>query len=295
MTTQPRAFVVSTASLLVASLLGLGPVSTLAGCRDQAKLSAQRAAEHAAAVADLAAKDVGELERGLPAGAAEMYKVVYAKGDPRQDLPGVRTALTKVRNAVPDLMTAKSTFFAVADDKGVAIRNDLDPDDMAGKNVVAIFPDLKKAQDGSFVTTVGLFPGPPLPHPDRDWMAAAPVKDDSGKVVGLFLTGWTYRAFARHLQESLRHDLIQETAKSGDNGKLPILYLAVFDKSGIYPAPQMPPVNEKALADLDLVAKTASGPAQGTVTITDRDFGWGAARIPKLGPDTGVAVLHSEI
>src|SRR5580658_6448195 len=158
---QPRAFVVSAASLVVAIVVGLGPASTLVGCKDQAKLSAQRATEHAAAVADLAAKDVGEVERGLPAGAAEIYKLVYAKGDPRQDLPAVRAALTKVRNGVPDLLTAKSTFFALADDKGVAIRNDLDPDDMAGKNVVAIFPDLQKAQQGSFVTTVGLFPGPP--------------------------------------------------------------------------------------------------------------------------------------
>jgi hypothetical protein len=240
---------------------------------------------------------VGEVERGLPLGATEMAKLVYAKGaDPRQDLPAVRRALGRIRAVVPDLTVAKSTFFALADDKGVAIRNDLEEDVMAGQNVVTIFPELKKALDGTFVTAVGLFPGPPGTHgPDRDWMAAAPVKDEGGKVAGILLTGWTYRRFANHLQESLRHDLAQDTLKGGDTGKLPILYVAVFDKAGVYTASQTPPVNEKALLDLDLVTKTAAGPAQGTLSITDRDFGYAAVRSAKLGPDTGVAVLRSEI
>jgi hypothetical protein len=277
--------------------LAIALAVALPACKDPAKLSAAKATEHANALADLAAKDVGEVERGLPQGAIEMAKLVYAKGgDPHQDQAGVRTALRKIRNNVPDLMVAKSTFFALADEKGVAIRNDLEEDVMAGQNVVTVFPDLKKALDGSFVTAVGLFPGPPLPHgPDRDWMAAAPVKDEGGKVVGMLLTGWTYRSFANHLQESLTHDLVQAAAKAGDNGKMPILYLALFDKAVLYPAPRMPPVNEKALVDLDLVSKTASGPLQGTMNITDRDFGYAAVRIPKLGPDTGVVVLRSEI
>jgi hypothetical protein len=276
-----------------AALAGLA----LAGCKDQGKVSAQKATEHATSLAALATKDVEEVERGLPLGAVEMNKLVYAKGaDPRQDLPAVRSALRRIRNVVPDLLVAKSTFFALADDKGVAIRNDLEEDVMAGQNVVSVFPGLKKAEDGSFVTAVGRFPGPPGPHgPDRDWMAATPVKDDAGKVEGILLTGWTYRRFANHLQESLRHDLVQDTLKAGDNGKLPILYVAVFDKDGVYAAPQTPPVNEKALADADLVGKTTAGPAQGVINITDRDFGFAAVRVPKLGPDTGVAVLRSEI
>jgi hypothetical protein len=280
----------------LAAIFVLFASSTMA-CKDASKVSAQKAAQHAALLADLATRDVGEVERGLPQGAVEMAKRAYAKGaDPRQDVNGVRGALKRVRAEVPDLTVAKSTFFALADDKGVAIRNDLEEDVMAGQNVVTIFPELKKALDGSFVTTSGVFPGPPSPRgPDRDWMAAAPVKDESGKVEGLLLTGWTYRRFANHLQESLRHDLAQEALDAGDTGKLPILYVAVFDKTGVYAAPLTPPVNEKALADADLVAKTASGPSQGTMSITDRDFGYGAARVPKLGPDTGVVVLRSEI
>lgn len=69
----------------------------------------------------------------------------------------------------------------------------------------------------------------------------------------------------------------------------------VFDKSGVYGAPQTPHVNEDAIAHLDPVAKTAAGRAHGTLTITDRDFGWVAARLPKLGSDIGIAVLRSEL
>jgi hypothetical protein len=69
----------------------------------------------------------------------------------------------------------------------------------------------------------------------------------------------------------------------------------VFDATGIYSAPLTPQVNEKALSDLDLVAKTTAGPTHGVLNITDRDFGYAAARVPKLGPDTGIAVLRSEI
>jgi hypothetical protein len=43
------------------------------------------------------------------------------------------------------------------------------------------------------------------------------------------------------------------------------------------------------------VNKTAAGPAQGTLSLTDRAFGWAAVRTPKLAPDTGVVVLRSEL
>src|SRR5215472_291666 len=269
-------------------LIGLIAVASVSlGCKDQTKLSTQRAAEHADSLAKIATSDVGEVERGLPQGAKEIATLLYTKGaDPRQDLPGVRKALRQIRAEVPDLTIAKSTFFALADADGVAIRNDLETDVMAGQNVLAIFPELKKAQTGQFVTTVGVFPGPPNPHgPDRDWMAAAPVKDASDKVVGILLTGWTYRRFANHLQESLRHDLQQAQLKSGDTGKLPIIYVALFDKTGVYAAPLVPPVDEQALAGADLEGKTASGPFVGKISITDRDFGYAAVRLPKLAED----------
>jgi hypothetical protein len=227
------------------------------------------------------------VERGLPEGA-KMLAPLFAKGaDPKQDLPGVRTALKKVRRDVMDLNVAKSTFFALADDHGVAIRNDLETDVMAGQNLISIFPELAKAQSG-YVTTTGAFPSAAAaPEPDKDWIAAVPVKRDDGSLGGYFVTGWTYRYFARHLTDAVKSDLVDQAHAAGAEGKLPVYYIAVFDKSGVYTAPLTPDVNRKALVDLDLVGKTAAGP--------DREFGVGAIRVPKLGPDTGVVILWSEI
>ena len=66
------------------------------------------------------------------------------------------------------------------------------------------------------------------------------------------------------------------------------------DRSGVFPAPLTPDINEKALEGEGLVAKTAGGPAQGTVTIADRDFGYAALRTANLAADTGVVVLRTE-
>jgi len=182
----------------------------------------------------------------------------------------------------------------LADPNGIAIRNDLEEDVMAGQNLIAAFPALAKAKDG-YVTATGKFPNSTTKNgPDEDWIAAAPVKRADGSTGAFLVTGWSYRYFARHLQEALKTRLLAQAKAAGEEGRLPVYYVAVFDKSGVYPAPLTPQVDEKALADEDLVGKTASGPFQGTVTITDRAFGFAARRTPRLAPDTGVVVLRSE-
>src|SRR5206468_12654385 len=62
----------------------------------------------------------------------------------------------------------------------------------------------------------------------------------------------------------------------------------VFDKNAVYGDRQTPRINEQALKDLDLVGRTAGGTASGPITITDRVFGWAAARVPKLTPEVGI-------
>jgi hypothetical protein len=277
---------------LAAVVIALSASTSVTACTDKAKLSAAQATAHVDALATLTDKDVTEIERGMPLGAAKLQALYAKKGDPHQDLPAARTALLRMRRDVPDLTVAKSTFFALADDRGIAIRNDLEEDAMAGQNLVALFPDLARAEAGSYVATTGKFAGlPPPTGPDKDWVAAVPVKRDDGSVAGILVTGWTFRRFAHHLQETLKHDLQEEQA----NGKLPVLYVALFDGSGVYSAPLTPEVNDKTLADLDLLGKTATGPARGTLTITDREFGYAARRAPKLGPDIGLVVLRSEL
>jgi len=270
--------------------------ATAAGCKDQSQASAQNAQDHAAALLPLVDKDVAEVSRGLPEGAKRLAPL-FAKGeDPRQNLPNVRKELQRIRRDVPDLLVAKSTFFALVDDKGVAIRNDLEQDAMAGQNVVQIFPALSGALKGNYVVTTGAFPGPAGPlGPDKDWIAGTPIKREDGTAAGLLITGWTYRAFARHLSESVEREVKAKLLDSKETTKMPIIYVAVFDASGVYSAPKTPQVNEKALADQNLLEATKNGPAKGTVTITDRGFGWAAIRTPSLAPDTGVAVLRSEI
>jgi hypothetical protein len=277
--------------------VALALVSSLSSaCKDQNKESAAHAASHVGTLVALTEKDIGEIERGLPAGAKQL-SALYANGaDPRADLAGVRRALQRVRRDVMDLNVAKSTFFALADDKGVAIRNDLEEDVMAGQNLATLFPLLTKSVDGSFVTTIGSFPSThPKAGPDKDWIAGVGVNKPDGSPGGIFVTGWSYRYFARHLSEALKSQLLDEAKATNNEGKIPVFYVAVFDRGGVYSAPFTPDVNEKAMADLGLVDKTAGGPVKGTVTITDRGFGYAAARIPKMAPDTGIVVLRSEI
>ena len=108
------------------------------------------------------------------------------------------------------------------------------------------------------------------------------------------MTGWSYRYFARHLQSTLESRLIDQAKAEGAGGKLPVYYVALFDAAGVYSAPLTPAVDEQALAAEGLEAKTANGPYQGVLTITDRDFGYGAQLTPKLGPGVGVVVLRSD-
>ena len=270
-------------------------VAALCGCKDQAKESATKALDDVAFLGDLVNKDIGEIERGLPEGAGRLGKLVASGADPTKDVAAVRRALLRVRRDVMDLSIAKSTFFALAAVDGTAIRNDLEEDVMAGQNLFAIFPALAQAKDG-YVATRGAFPnGSGKSGPDEDWVAATPVRRADGSAGAFFVTGWTYRYFARHLQESLKDRLVEEARRSARDWKMPVFYVAMFDRSGVYSAPLTPQVDEAALAGQDLTVKSAPGTAQGTVTITDRQFGWAAMRTPRWAPETGIVVLRSEL
>ena len=166
---------------------------------------------------------------------------------------------------------------------------------MAGRDLFKVFPSLSAAKNGPTIAT-GAFELPPPPAPaDRDWVAAVPVKKADGSVAGIYLTGYTYRQYAFQLQDTLRQRMSDDLEKSHSTAKLPVFYVMLFDPTGVYGTPLTPAVNENAMRDLDLASKTASGPAQGTVTVDDREFGWSAARAPSLGPSMGIAVMRSEL
>jgi hypothetical protein len=286
-TTRKRVRQVGIWTALVLSIM-------LFGCNNGAKESADRAASDAALLSQIVDEDVAEVERGLPEGARLLAPLVAGWADPKQDVSVVRKALLRIRREAPDLDVAKSTFFALADSSGIAIRNDLEEDVMAGQNLFAIFPALVEANRGLVMTT-GAFPNAQTTGPDKDWVAGFPVKRPDGSTAALLVTGWSYRYFARHLQEALKTRLMTQAKKAGTPLRLPVFYVAVFDRTGVYPAPLTPAVDEQALLSQGLSEKTIKGPYEATLTITGVGFGMAARRTPTLAPDTGIVVLQSEL
>lgn len=289
---------------LTSTVITLGFAS--AGCKAAGQKSAEAALQQAQSLVELTTKDVAEVERGLPEGAKKLTnllaKEVGKDGDSRPSAPSVRSALLKMRQQVPDLGIAKSTFFALADSAGVAIRNDFDHDTMAGKDLVKGWPGLQPVVDGApYAATLGQFPGTPnAAGPDKEWVAAVPVEKVDGSKLGILVTGWTYRRFAYHLQVTLQRETQDQLMRSGDKGKMPIVYVCLFDQEHVYGAgapgaTPVPETDEKELAKVGLHARTANGPASSPIRIEGRDFGWAAVRLPKLGNDVGVVVLRSEI
>src|SRR5882724_3870922 len=124
-------------------------------CTESSKLSERSAVAHVERLAKLADDDIEELRRGLPRGARALGPIWSAKGDPRADLGSVRRALDRVRSDDHDLEVAKSTFFALSDDKGIVLCSDQEPDRLAGSSLVAGFPGLVKVLAGEPVELRG--------------------------------------------------------------------------------------------------------------------------------------------
>lgn len=284
----------------------LTTVTPLAGCKGSGQASADHARANVQSLVELTSKDIAEVERGLPDGAKKLTSLLakeLAKDpSPPQSSPAIRSALLKMRQQVPDLGIAKSTFFAFANEHGIALRNDFEHDTMAGKDLIKAWPGLKPVIEGApFAATTGQFPGTPNPAgPDKEWVAAVPVPKTETSPGGMLVTGWTYRRFAYHLQVSLQRDVQDQLMRTGDKNKMPVLYVCLFDKEHVYGAGapgalRVPEVNEQELTKVGLYQSTEAGPVSRPISITGRDFGWAAARLPKLGPDVGVVVLRSEI
>jgi hypothetical protein len=267
----------------------------LAGaCDSSKKLSASKAAEHVAFLAETAKEDVDEVRKGLPEGAKHLEKLYQGDAQPKDDLKAVRERLDYARNKVQDLRVAKSTFFALADTSGNVLRNDQEQDLMAGKNLFGAFPELKNAVAGKYIETKGSMPeAARVKGPDGQWVAAVPV-EVGGEVKGLYVTGWSWSAYAYRLENALRG-----TVKSalGDNAstKMPLLYVYMVVKDQAFGAPVSPEVNAKAIEKENPLSKMkGDAPFVTTLDITDRDFGLAVKKVPVLGSDVAVAVLRSE-
>jgi hypothetical protein len=270
----------------------------LLACTDSAKLSEQKAAIHAERLAKLADDDVTEVRQGVPRGAKALGALWEKKAPTLVDHDAVYRKMEQVRGDDPSLRVAKSTFFALTDDKGVVLSSDQDPDILKGKNLVQAYPALSKVAGGEVVETTGSMPETAhKPNAaDLEWLVAAPIPDATGAVRGMYASGWSMKRLCYHLEETLKHDFLTEAIQTKkDRFKLPLVYVFVFDGAATFAAPVTPDINRTTIEKLDLSAKTAAGVYHQVIEITGRSYGLAAARAPKMGSCAGVAVLRSEL
>jgi hypothetical protein len=279
------------------STLLLLPLLTLCvfACKDSAKISKTLATAHVAFLAEIATKDVAEVRAGLPPGAELMAAAWRAEPSLGTDLKAAAEALQITRRKVQDLRLAKSTFFAVADDHGIVIRNDQEQDRMAGKDLFASFVGLAEAKN-RYTETMGSMPeasGVRAPRADGEWVAGAPVKLD-GVTKGLYVTGWSWSSYAYHLEFAIRGKIRSELVNKREENE-PLLYVFVLVGSAVYGTPVSPDVSRSAVSSVDPLGKAKGEEIfADTMEITGRTYGLAVRRIPALGQGVGIAVLRSE-
>lgn len=267
--------------------------ASVAACTPSSKVSEAKAKTHVAFLAKAVKEDVQEVRNGLPKGAPHMAPLYKNNAKPSDDLEAVRGQLELARSKVQDLRVAKSTFFALATLSGVVIRNNREQDRMAGKGLFKAFPKLAEAAKGKYVETTGsMRAAASVRGPDGEWVAATAVEQD-GKPVGLYVTGWSWSAYAYRLENAIRDEVTGDVSKHG--GKMPLLYVYMVVGKNAYGAPVSPRVNAKAIEKLDPMSHIKGEGVYGTqLNITGRDFGLAVKGLPILGPHIGVAVLRSE-
>lgn len=271
-------------------LLGCCLPVVAAGCKDQGKLSAERAQAHAQFLLKAAKEDVAELKRGMPKGV-EHLKPAFSDGAP--DSQSAASALETARNKVQDLRVAKSTFFALVGKDGVVIRNDQDQDLMAGKNMFAAYPALKQVLQGKTVETRGSMKEAAgvRGKSDAQWLFGVPIEVD-GDVVGAYVSGWSWSAYAYRLETSLRSDVLSSTE---EGGKVPLLYVYVLADGKAYGAPISPIVNGEAIVNQKPLEQASEAqPFSTPLEIEGRQFGLAVVPLKAVGPKVGIAVLRSE-
>jgi hypothetical protein len=267
----------------------------LLGCEDKGKLSEQTAVDELQRLAPVVKEDVEQVRKGLPEGAAKLAAMldVDTLGNPA----GLQKAIARARASVKDLDIAKSTFFSFANTTGTVVRSEADPDVLAEKSITKPFPSLLKAIEpgsgnaevfGEMPELRGLRTGQ-----DLAWVVAHPVQDGD-KVKGMFVTGWSFRLFARHLEETAKRHLIEATQKEKKKN-VPIVYVFMVKAGKAYGTPLAPDVNAETIESLGVIEKTAAGPFRTNLEITGRGFGLAVQRTPELGADAALAVLLSEI
>lgn len=274
----------------VCVLLALVAATATSGCKKSSAVSAEKASEHVTFLAKAVETDLTEVRAGMPKGA-ELLKAYFEAGE-FQDASAAREQLEKTRGKVQDLRVAKSTFFALVDDKGIVIRSDQEHDALAGKSLSQAFPEISRALAGSFVETRGAIDEASgvRGRKDAQWLAAQPV-GAAGAVKGLYVTGWSFSAYAYRLENQLRSHVRSSLDKED---KEPLVYVFVVVDGKAFGAPITPEVNAQAVEQQAFIKAEAKTPATAELEITGREFGAAFVSTPGLGKGAGIAVLRSE-
>ncbi len=140
-------------------------------------------------------------------------------------------------------------------------------------------PRAGQGRDG-YVDGDGRFPGPSTKNgPDEDWIAASPVKREDGATGAVLVTGWTYRFFARHLQESLKTGCSRRRRRPARRARSPS-FTSPSSTSRASTPRRRPAGRREGARRAGPRRQDGRGPRTGTLTITDRPFGL-AARAPR--------------
>jgi hypothetical protein len=265
----------------------------VSGCKSDGKQSSALASQQLGELAKASAEDVRQLRSGMPLGAAEIEKLLPEKGLVDLDPMVARETLHKARSRVQDLRVAKSTFFALVAPSGTVVRSDGEQDRLVGKDLFGAFPELKAALAGGYKETRGSLAeaAEVRGRPDAQRVVAAPI-GQGASVRGLYVSGWSWSAYAYRLENAAR-----STARTGveKGGKVPLVYVYVVVGPDVFGAPISPDVNAKAVKDLGLSSKVRAGaPFTAELELTGRVFGLAAVRAPDLGDDVVIALLRSE-
>ncbi len=262
-------------------------------CKKPSAVSAEKAKANVVNLIQATHSDVAEVRSGLPLGAPFLLPL-FTTGKPASDDPhGARSALATARNKVQDLRVSKGTFFAVSGTDGVVIRDEQDPDLMVGRPLLPSFPELQTALSGKYVETKGSMPEAAgvRGRSDGQWLAAQPVLQGA-EVKGLYVTGWSWSAYAYRLERALSSTLRSELT---EGQKLPLAYVYLIVGKDVYGTPISPEVNAQAIAKLSpLTNASASAPTSFELEIDGREFGLAVELAPDLGKDVAVGVLRSE-
>lgn len=267
----------------------------LAGCANPQKQE-QIAVNVLAKIAPIADAEVAQVRRGLPAGAKVLGEQVEA--EPGTNLVALQRVVRGARVNTEDLRTSKCTFFSFADTSGVVQRSEIDPDNLAQKQLFTVFPTLKKALEpnAGVVEAWGDMEEMRVAKagPEHQWVVAHAVRDKEGQTKGLFVTGWSLRRFAYHIDQAARDDLIK-TVERERQVKVPLVYVFLVKDGKAYGGPMAPDVNAHAVEGLDLVTKTQNGAFRGHLEITGRVFGIAAQKAPAIGESVVLSVMISEV